>query len=65
MKDTITKPHETWHQFSSQPELWETDSGLIINTAALEEREAYFEVTRGYAHVRPGVLGEGSSAPQH
>ena len=64
MKNTIIKRHETWNQFASQPDLWETNSGLIVNTAALQEREAYFEVTRVPAHV-PGILGGSSAAQQH
>ena len=60
MNDTV---HETWYQLASNPDLWEGASGLIINTAALQEREAYFEVTRIGSYARPEVL-KGSSAPQ-
>ena len=37
---------EIWCQVSFDSDLWENESGLIVNTAALEEREMYFEVTR-------------------
>lgn len=36
---------ELWQQLGDS-DLWETESDLIVNTAALEERSAYFEVIR-------------------
>jgi hypothetical protein len=43
MKDLIT---EIWIQDVENPDLWHGKHGVMINTAALSEREAFFEVTR-------------------
>gem|GEM_PF-4060356 len=40
------KPLEVWRQDSGDPELWHHANGLIINTAALVERETYFNIVR-------------------
>lgn len=60
MNNTV---QEVWYQLASNPTLWEGEGGLIVNTAALDEREAYFEVTRVASYARADVL-EGSSALQ-
>lgn len=44
----IDKMKETWTQDSHDLELWHGKHGLIINTSALNEREAYFEIERIY-----------------
>ncbi len=44
----IFKSKETWTQDSIDLELWHGENGLIINTAALDERETYYEVERVY-----------------
>ena len=62
MNNTV---HETWYQLASNPDLWEGNNSLLVNTAALQEREAYFEVTRVSNRARPEGLKEGSSALQH
>ena len=40
------KVSEVWYQDALEPGLWHNDKGLIVNTAALQERETFFEVTR-------------------
>ncbi len=40
------KPTELWRQLPSEPDLWEGEHGVLINTAALRAREAFFEVAR-------------------
>ena len=40
-----SKPSE-WRQLPGEPDLWQGEHGVLINTAALREREAFFEVTR-------------------
>ena len=37
---------EVWTQDLERPDLWHGKYGLMVNTVALNEREAYFEVTR-------------------
>ena len=61
MNNTV---QEAWYQLASNPDLWEGAGGLIVNTAALEEREAYFEVTRVANYARLEVAKGGSRAPQ-
>lgn len=39
-------PTELWRQLPDEPDLWHGEHGVLINTAALLEREAFFEVTR-------------------
>ncbi len=41
-----SRPTEQWRQLPGEPDLWQGDHGVLINTAALREREAFFEVTR-------------------
>jgi hypothetical protein len=43
MKPLIT---EIWTQDIENPDLWHGNYGVMLNTAALNEREAFFEVTR-------------------
>ena len=42
----VSKPTEVWRQDADEPDLWHGDSGVIVNSAALREREAYFDLTR-------------------
>ena len=40
------KTSEVWYQDALEADLWHNDKGLLVNTAALNEREAFFDVTR-------------------
>ena len=40
------RPLETWHQDPADADLWHGAAGVILNSAALQERESYFEVVR-------------------
>lgn len=40
------KPTELWRQLPDEPDLWEGEHGVLINTAALRERETFLKVTR-------------------
>lgn len=37
---------EVWYQDTQDRDLWSNENGLLVNTAALNEREVYFDVTR-------------------
>jgi hypothetical protein len=37
---------EIWTQDLESPDLWHGKYALMLNTAALNEREAYFDVTK-------------------
>jgi hypothetical protein len=37
---------EIWRQDPDNADLWHAAHGVIINTSALNEREAYFEIVR-------------------
>ena len=45
---SLVKQIECWQQDPDAPDLWHGDAGVILNTAALEERAFYFEVVRVY-----------------
>ena len=47
------KPVETWRQHPAEPGLWIGEQGLLVNTAALVERERYYNVVRVPAGDRP------------
>ena len=40
----MTSRQEVWHQDPIDNDMWANENGLLINTAALEERASYFEV---------------------
>jgi len=40
------RPIEVWFQTNFDSDLWEAESGLIVNTDALNKREAYFAISR-------------------
>lgn len=40
------KPVETWRQLPSDPDLWHHHNGVIVNSAALAEREYFYTVIR-------------------
>lgn len=40
----MTLRQEIWHQDPVEKDLWINENGLLVNTAALEERANYFEV---------------------
>lgn len=42
------KANESWLQDNQNPDLWYAENGLIVNSAALQEREFFFEVERIY-----------------
>lgn len=42
----MTLRQEVWYPHPSEKDLWIGEHGLLVNTAALEERTAYFEVVR-------------------
>jgi hypothetical protein len=48
MKNTEQKykTSEVWYQDCDNPELWHGKHGVIINTAALDEREFYYDIIR-------------------
>ncbi len=40
------KVSEVWQQDPENPDFWHGKHGVIINTAALNEREFYFDIIR-------------------
>lgn len=40
------KTEEVWYQDTQNAELWLSESGLMVNSEALLEREAFFDVIR-------------------
>lgn len=46
------KPIETWRRDALEPDLWYASNGVIVNTAALIEREFYVDVVRLESHTR-------------
>lgn len=44
--DAYTRPSELWYQTDFDADLWEATSGVIVNTDALNEREAFYQVVR-------------------
>ena len=40
------KSFEVWHQDNETRDLWHAETGLMVNTAALKEREVYFDIVR-------------------
>jgi hypothetical protein len=40
------KPLEVWRQDHQIPDLWHSKDNLMVNSAALSEREFYFELVR-------------------
>lgn len=47
---TEIRPSEVWYQDSENSDLWHGDHGVIVNTAALEERSFYYNVLRVTTH---------------
>lgn len=43
---TREKQIEIWRQDNNSQDLWHGNNNIMINTSALNEREAYFEVIR-------------------
>lgn len=58
----MTLKQETWHQDPADHDLWMGGNGLIVNTAALDERADYFEIVR--AAVLPQPTETLSTVPQ-
>jgi len=46
MTTKLNKTIEIWRQDNDSQDLWHNNNGLIVNTAALNEREAYLEIMR-------------------
>ena len=46
MNPLLERDQEVWRQDSLDADLWHGSKGVIVNSAALEEREVYFEVIR-------------------
>lgn len=42
----VEKPSEVWTRDPEDPDLWHAPSGLMLNSAALAERESYFRIER-------------------
>jgi hypothetical protein len=61
MNDML-KEREIWYQDPVDNDLWHHESGLIVNTAALEERQAYYTIIR---HRAQHVPAASSSVSQH
>ena len=40
------KPVEVWRQVEDDSGLWHNDSGIIVNTPALDERRRFFRIVR-------------------
>lgn len=40
------RPLEVWRQDPQDDDLWHGDNGVIVNGAALRQREAFFDVVR-------------------
>lgn len=49
----MTLKQEVWYQDPADKELWVGEGGMLINTAALEERSYYFEIVRLPAQPEP------------
>jgi hypothetical protein len=58
MKNTEQKykTSEVWYQDREDSELWHGKHGVIINTAALNEREFYYDIIR--ITVQPNYVKE-------
>ena len=52
ISDTATplKPTEVWQQDALDADFWHGPNGIIVNTAALKEREFYFDIVCAEAH---------------
>lgn len=48
--DNQLKATEVWYQDVEDSNLWYGEHGVMVNTAALEEREFYYEVIRVAHH---------------
>jgi hypothetical protein len=46
MKTLLTLETEVWYQDREDGDYWHGKRGIIVNTAALNEREVYYEIIR-------------------
>jgi hypothetical protein len=46
------KHTEIWYQDLEDGNLWHGTHGVIVNTAALTEREFFYNIQRVYAHAK-------------
>jgi hypothetical protein len=61
-KDLSTlKKSEVWYQDPEDSNLWHGTHGVIVNTAALVEREFFYNITRV---VAPGTPSRGKRSSQ-
>lgn len=64
MTTKLNKTIEIWRQDNETQDLWHNENNLIINTAALLERESYFEIVRiasdSIIHLKHSSLGSDS-----
>ena len=42
----MTQAQEIWRQDVLDADLWHGNKGVIVNSAALQEREVYFEILK-------------------
>lgn len=49
----MTLKQEVWYQDPADEDRWAGEDGVLINTAALEERSYYFEIIRLPAQPEP------------
>ncbi len=47
------RPVEIWTRDPEDKDLWHGAHGVIVNTAALEEREHYFSIQRRQGRLEP------------
>jgi hypothetical protein len=62
----MKRKQELWQQDPSEPDLWLGENGVLVNTAALEERAYYAEIVKvSPAHPTSvvGTIGEPPGEP--
>ena len=50
---TQLKPYEVWRQDVKDQDLWHGSKGVMVNSAALEARQVFFEIIRVPSHFDP------------
>ncbi len=53
MKTKKLKASEVWYQDPEESDYWHGEHGVIVNTAALNEREFYYDIIRITAQAAP------------
>jgi hypothetical protein len=54
----MKRKQELWQQDPSEPDLWLGENGVLVNTAALEERAYYAEIVKVFAPPVAPHIGE-------